>query len=307
MTGELPPSPPPDREIAWPNAERLVLLPNHAMRARRCVRPIVALWAWEALLGALLAWPFASIVRGAYGSHPREDAVLWDPGGLSLLDLLVRKLPVVGSLVAHFAGVTLVALVLSPWPSAVLLVCLGFATRDKKTPGFRRSMPLAVGAFGPFALLLVLTLVLQSSLLAAAATAAGLADQGFSPKYGEVAAEVIALAILGAGLALVALAGVVQDAARAAVVRFNAGAGWGLRSGLAAVGHAPLSLFWSWAWRAGASWVPVAFGALLAGRVGGRGGAALVALLVIHQLVIGVRVALRASWLARVMRAVDRT
>jgi hypothetical protein len=50
----------------------------------------------------------------------------------------------------------------------------------------------------------------------------------------------------------------------------------------------------------------VAVGALVAARLGGRGGGALVALLLVHQLVLFARVALRASWLAKAARAVDR-
>ncbi len=285
----------------------LALLPAHAMRARRCLVPILALWAWDAALGAALAWPFASIVRAAYGTHPRADAVLWDPGALALLDLAVRRLPVAGALVAHVAVVTIAALVVGLLPLAALLVCLGFASRDRKTPRFRAAMSRAVLAFGPFALLLLVTLVLQGSIVAATATAASLADEGFAPKYGEMTADGIAIFLLAAGLTAVAFAGVLQDAARASVVRFGIGTGSALLSAVATVRRAPLRLFWSWGWRALASLVPVAFGALLAGRVGARGGAALVALFVVHQLVIVVRVALRASWLARVLRAVDRT
>jgi hypothetical protein len=47
-------------------------------------------------------------------------------------------------------------------------------------------------------------------------------------------------------------------------------------------------------------------GSLVADRVGGRGGFALFFLFVIHQLAIGTRVALRASWLARALRDVDQ-
>jgi hypothetical protein len=167
-------------------------------------------------------------------------------------------------------------------------------------------MKVGVSTFGPFALLLVITLVLQASIVAAMATAASLADQGFSPKYGETTADAIALLLLAVGLLAAAFAGIVQDAARAAVVRFGIGAGLALRAAVTTVGRAPARLFWSWGWRSLASLVPVAFGALLAGRVGARGGTALVALFVIHQIVVAVRVAFRASWLARAMRAVDR-
>jgi hypothetical protein len=67
----------------------------------------------------------------------------------------------------------------------------------------------------------------------------------------------------------------------------------------------PLALTWSWAWRAAASLVPIVFGSLVAERLGGRGGLALVGLFGIHQTVVLSRVALRASWLAKAMRAVD--
>ena len=46
-------------------------------------------------------------------------------------------------------------------------------------------------------------------------------------------------------------------------------------------------------------------GAMVAGRLGGRDGAALVVLTVVHQLVLLSRAALRASWLAKALRAVD--
>jgi hypothetical protein len=49
----------------------------------------------------------------------------------------------------------------------------------------------------------------------------------------------------------------------------------------------------------------MAMGALVAERIGGRGGATLFVLFALHQLVIGVRVAMHASWLAKALRAVD--
>jgi hypothetical protein len=51
--------------------------------------------------------------------------------------------------------------------------------------------------------------------------------------------------------------------------------------------------------------VPIVAVALLADRIGGRGGVALVVLAALHQSVILSRVALRASWLAKAMRSVE--
>lgn len=286
-------------------SERLLLLPNHAMRARRTPRAILALWAWEAALGAVLAWPFAAIVRTAYGTHPRGDEVLWDLGGLPLLDLLVRRLPVLAPLVAHAAAVVLFAMIAGLLPLAAILVGVAFTTPDRKPPSLKTALQAGIPSLGPFLVLLVTTLVLEASLLAAALVGAGLASEGFERKLGEVGADVLGGAVLLVGVGTIAIAGVVEDVARAAVVRFGIGAGAALRTALGALRQAPLALLWSWGWRGLASLVPVAFGVLLAGRLGGRGGSGLLVLFGLHQLIVLVRAALRVSWLAKAMRVVD--
>jgi hypothetical protein len=285
--------------------ERLLLLPNHAMRARRCPKAILALWAWESALGAALTWPVAALVRGAYGSHPLGDAVLWEPGGLPLLDLLVRRRPALGALFAHTASVLLFAVVCGLLPLGAVLVSIGFTTPDRKAPSLRGALQSAIPAMGSFGVLLGTTLALEGSLLAATLVAAGLADQGFERKLGEVGAALVALAIGLLGLALVAIVGVIQDLARAAAVRYGSGAGQALRTALKTFADAAAPLVWSWAWRELASIVPVAFGALLASRLGGKRGIDLIVLLSIHQLIVAVRAALRVSWLAKAMRSVD--
>jgi hypothetical protein len=299
QTGVVIPRPFPFR------AERLFLLPNHAMRARRCAKIIGALWVWEAGLGAALTWPLAAIVHTAYGTHPRGDEVLWEPGGLPLLDLFMRRLPALGSLFAHTATIVLFALVVGLLPLGASLVCIGFTTPDRKPPTLATCIQKAVPAMGPLLLLLALTLAFQASLVIASLTGAGLASQGFQRALGDVEADCFAVLIALVGLAAMALAGIVHDVARAAVVRFGVSGLEGLRVALSTVWGAPARIVWSWAWRSLASLVPVAFGVLLAGRLGGRGGTGLIALFVIHQLIVAVRAALRLSWLARAMRAVD--
>jgi hypothetical protein len=283
----------------------LVPLPNDAMRARRCSTMIFLLWAWEATLGGAVAWPVASIVQSAYGTHPRADAVLWESGAFSLLDLLIRRLPEAGALVAHVATVILLAAIAGLLPSAALLVCLAFTTRERRTLRLSVAAQAAVVAFVPGAILLAVTLVFQGSLVVSAATLAGLAREGFAPTLGDQRADLSGLLLLTVGLLLAALAGVTHDIARAAVVRFGAGAGEALRLAVRAVAPGSLVLFWSWGWRALASLALLAFGALLSERVGGRGGWALVTLFVVHQIIVGARVAFRASWLAKAMRVVD--
>lgn len=284
---------------------RLALLPNPAMRARRCLSAIAAWWAWQAIFGAAMAWPMTALARAAYGSQARADAVLWEPEGFALLDLVVRRLPVLGGLVAHAATILLFSMVLGLLPASALFVCVGFASHDAKSPTVRQALLAAIPALGPSAALFATALVFEVSLGAAALAGAGLAQEGFQRTLGDVAADGVALFLVVMCAAIAAVAGVLQEVARAAVVRFGLGAREGLRKALRALATAPVTLLWSWAWRALASVVPVGVGALLAWRLGGRGGVSLVVLLVMHQMIIVVRTALRASWFARAMRAVD--
>jgi hypothetical protein len=285
--------------------DRLVLLPNDAMRARRCPRAIAALWVWDAALGAVLAWPIVALVRATYGTHPRADAVLWDSGGFALLDLLVRRLPSLSALTSHAAALLLFTLVLGLVPSGAVLVCVGFTTENRRPPSIRSATQAGVVAFLPFAILLATTLALQACIALATVTGASLADEGLQPSLGDALADAVALSVIVIGAVFAAFAGVLEDMARAAVIRFGVGAGEGLRAALRALARRPVVLFWSWAWRGLASVAPIAFGGLLAARLGGRGGTALAVLFAIHQLVVGVRASLRVSWLARAMRAVD--
>jgi hypothetical protein len=66
-----------------------------------------------------------------------------------------------------------------------------------------------------------------------------------------------------------------------------------------------VAVVWSWAWRGGVGAALLVVGSVVAERFGGQGGGALVALAVVHQSIVVARVALRASWLAKALRAVD--
>jgi hypothetical protein len=286
-------------------APRMWLVPNHAMRARRCKAAIVTLWAWEAALGLLLSWPFAAVVRSAYGQHPEGDGVLWEPGGLTLLDLLVRRRPGLGPLFAHVATIIFFAFVLGLIPLAMSLASLAFSTHDRRAPSLRSAFQLAVFAMGPFVVLELLTLALQGGVAIASMAGADIVESGFERSMGEVRASLLAGSVLVLALAAAIILGILQDLARAAVIRFGFDSRQSLRKALAAFALEPARILWSWTWRALTSLVPIAFGALLAGAIGGKGGIALVVLLFIHQLAIGTRAALRVSFLARAMRLVD--
>lgn len=286
--------------------DELVLLANRAMRARRRPKVILFLWAWQAVWGAALAWPAASIVSASYGTHPEGDLPLFRAGGLELLDLLYGAQRAEAGLVnGHFFALLPLVLVAGLLPLGAVVASVAHATRDGTEPRLRVVIARGASAFGAFFWLLVAAAAASLALFLLVATAASATSAGFAARMGEAKADQLALIVAGVTLLPLVVVGVLHDLARAAVVRFRVGA---LRSiGLAwnTWRRAPVRSLWSWGWRALAAWVPVALGAFAAVRLGGRAGIALAALFGLHQAALLARAALRASWLARALRDVD--
>jgi hypothetical protein len=291
--------------VPQPDRDGLVLLANDSMHARRRPWAIAGVWAWETAFALVVSWPAAALVRGAYGSHPRGDAALWSPGGLDLADLAVHELHAIGALAWTAIGCAAVAAIAGLWPMAALMTSIAHATRERRAPGLARVAPTAVRSFRPMLFVLVLTTIVQAALAVGAAIGTASLQSWLTPKVGEAPGQAIGAVVLVLGLLFVWGVGVAQDLARASVVRFKIS---GLRAfafGWRAFWRNKRTAYWSWAWRALASWVPVAIAAFVAGCLGGCGGRSLIALAALHQLVVYARVALRASWLARALRMVD--
>jgi hypothetical protein len=285
--------------------DELVLLTNDAMRARRRPGAVIALWAWETVIALIVAWPASALVRSAYGEHPRGDAPLFSPGGLVLTDFLSNASHGIAPVMAVVLVVVLLSAVIGLVPLAGMLVSIAFSTRLLRAPGPRATLARALRAFRPLALVLVLSTVTQAALWGIGFALGNATASGLAERAGEARAQQLGWIVTLLFALLVGLVGVVQDLARAAIVRFRVRGTQGIRLGLNAFRRAPSTTFWSWAWRALAACLPVVTGALVADKIGGRGGLALVALLAIHQLIVAARIALRASWLARALRAVD--
>ena len=151
----------------------------------------------------------------------------------------------------------------------------------------------------------VLTLLAQAAVLVVGVLMASAQAPLTAARFGEPGGDKVYATLMGLTIVAAALAGVIGDLARAAVVRNDATSITAIRTAVRVFAARPLALAWSYAWRAGASWLPVAMGAMLATRLGGRGGLTLVVLAAFHQVVILVRVAIRTSWMATSLRAVD--
>jgi hypothetical protein len=286
--------------------EDVIPLTRSSIHARSRPWAVLGVWAWDSALSLVGSVPAIALVRAAYGRHPDADAPLWAPGSLPLLGLLSRETNGVRAATATAAVVLLFGAVAGLVPLSALIISMSTATREGHGIGGSRTIERALRVLRPLAALLVVVSLAQG-VVAATAFLLGEGAQSLAIRsLGEAFAQQLAVGVGGAVLLAAVALGVAQDLARAAVIRCGLGAMSALTLGVRALGRAPIAIGWSWAWRALAGVAPVVAVSLLADRIGGRGGVALIVLAVLHQSVILSRVALRASWLAKAIRLIDR-
>jgi hypothetical protein len=273
------------------------------IRARRHPLAILGVWAWQTVVAWFAGWPAACLVRAAYGNDPRGDAPLWLPGSDALLDFLWRDWHGVSAAARAAAVVLVTGAVAGLVPMAALMVAIAGAGEGPKV-GFARGVGDALRAVPAMLLLLVTVTAAQALVVGAGALAGAVAETLTHAALGEAHAQELSAALCLPFLALAAAIGVTHDLARAAVVSRAAGGMRALVVGAKEFAAAPVSLGWSWAWRAIAALAPVIVAGAAASRLGGRGGAALLLLALLHQAAVLARVALRASWLATALRRV---
>jgi hypothetical protein len=283
----------------------LALLTTGAMRARRRPFAILFVYAFQATCALAVAWPMTALVRRAYGAHPDGDALLFEPGGLDLLAMLVELLPARSALVPPLVLGVAFAAVVGLVPLAALIASLMCARRDRTAPRILDVLPIAFRSFGPFAVLLALTLLVRVAVVGVGFGFGALVTAGTERSLGDARAAQLGAAATVLMVALALAVNAAEDVARAAIVRFRVGALPSIRIAAFVLRGAGLRLLWEWAWRGIAGLLLVAMAASLATRLGGRGGATLAFLFVVHQAVVLARVALRASWLAAALRAID--
>jgi hypothetical protein len=158
----------------------------------------------------------------------------------------------------------------------------------------------------PLALIGAGGLLLRALVAGAGAGLATVVTVGLSESLGDARAQQSAGLVLGFFALFLMAIGIAEDLARAAVIRFRVPAARAARLALTAFRQSPFTTCVSWTWRLLAGCVPIVIGALVAERLDGRGGPALLALFLVHQAIVIARVALRASWLAKALRVVDQ-
>jgi hypothetical protein len=285
--------------------DRILLVSTDAMRARRRPVAVGVLYAWSALAGLAAAWPVSAWVGESYGRHPRGDLVLFDPGGLALADLFARG-EGLGVAVTHALVVLAVCAVLGLVPMAALVVSIGHATLDRAAPPLRAAFERAAESFGALLRLLAVVSLAQGLVVGAGLLAANGTTGALQGKLDDAAADLSGLFVLAVFVLAALFLGVVHDVARVAAIRFRVGAFAALGVARRAMRPGPMSTAWSWAWRALAGLTAAVGVGIVAHRLGGRPGASLAVLALLHQGVVLLRAALRASWLASALRLVDR-
>ncbi len=270
------------------------------IRAHR--RPGVIVLSWLTRLVA--AWVVASplvAVASAVGVDrlPDGDAELFAPGGQLLVEAVRLGGPGLG---AALKGASVIA-VLAGWasllPLAALMVALATTGRLRLGSWLGRSAEL----FPRFTLLGGLTLALQGLVVLVTSLVVAGADTPAHAMFDERNADLARGVVATSGVVGVMFFGVVQDLARAAVVRHDS-PGWTSwktaatrmlrRPGAPLLGWLPPAL-WSLAL--------VVLGMLVTDAidVSQGGGGRVACVLLVHQLTVLGLVALRASWLARAL------
>jgi hypothetical protein len=285
----------------------LILLTTSSMRARRSPRSIAGLWVWQTGVALLASLPAAGLARAAWSGDPDGDGAVWAPGAHALLDWLWHDAHGVRAVFGAAEVILLVGAVLGLIPTAALMFEMAYVSRTRARPGLVRSLAGAMRAWPSMLLLFVLSGLVQATVLGLGVGLGMLAELSAHGGLGEARAQQIEGFVLLVVVAAASAVGVAGDLGRAVIVRFEVR---GLRAfvlGMRTLRRAPASLWWSWAWRAFAGIVLIVIGGVVAGRLGGRGGLVLIVLALLHQAVVVSRIALRASWLARALRAVDGT
>lgn len=301
----------------------MIALAPAEIRARK--RPLAVLFVY----GAELAWalvvatPAHAWAKRVWGAHPDGDSVLFRASGRELLVWLGQTDAGMAVTTSTTLFLLVLGAVLMQLPLGALLSSLAFSRGDgAEANGGRSLRPVealraGIGTFMPLSGALALGAVASTVVVAIGVMASSAVARGFAGPLGDARAFQLRLATLGLFLGLAAIIGVVVDLARAAIAReagLGAAAGksapgWsvmlrGVKVALGASRRDLLRATAAWASRGAVGLALVAVGFVAAASLGGRGGTALVALFVVHQLVVLGRVALRASWLSRALAIV---
>ena len=255
------------------------------MSLKRHAGVVAACAGYRWLMGLGFGLPVALSVASVTGEHPQSDAVLWQPGGVWLLET-ARQLG--GRLVADtLAG--LVAMLALAFGWLLFLAALIAHVGDRRRPA-SELMRRAADRFAPLTLLMGITWVGQAIALVGAVW---LGRHFATP---DPSGDQLRLVVLAGGLLLTGLMAIGHDAARVVCVQERPGA-WDLvNRTFELLFIRPRGLLVAALWRAGVAWIALLAAAGAASTMLAGEGLGLLSALVLQGVAIGCFVALRASW-----------
>ncbi len=281
------------------------------IRARRAPVAVLLVFFWELVWALLVATPVHAWARRVWGAHPDGDAVLFRPGGREL-SLWITSDDSASSVVIRTTLILLVAgAIVGQVPLGALVASL---VRRVRPP---QALAVGVRAWLPLLGVLVLAGAIQGMLVSLGMLAATALDTALRDRLGDARAFGVRLAVLAVFVVLAAIAGVIADLARVAIGQHVAERDpdaepesgltvlrIGIRAALGTARRALGRALVAWSWRAALGALLIGAGMAAGSLAGASGGAMLLVVFVLHQSVVLVRTALRASWLAKALRLV---
>jgi hypothetical protein len=264
-------------------------------RVRERWGAILFVWSFQLLASVLIAAPVVgAIASSGVTAHPRGDRVLFEPGGMLLVETVrIAAGALIAALQASLLELAVFAVVASV-PLAALVLALASRERLRAGPW----LGAAIAHFPAFVLIGGVGWLARAVVVVLALLIAGGIGTGLTAALGERGGD---LALLGGALLvamLLAAVGIAADLARAAAVRSSSRGLPALASGLRSLLARPLAAAVGWLIPAVWSIAIVAAAALAVAllRVDLAGGWRVAVALIAHQLGVLALVALRALW-----------
>lgn len=278
--------------------------PPASILARRRIGAIVLLWASRLCASLLVAWPVADVFRAlGAGRGVERDASLFEPGALFLLEALRlgNKALLAALQTAAFSWCLFSLLLLVP--VSALLVALAHEGRLELGAWLGR----ALQHVPRFLLLAGVTMLAQALILLAFVLLYIPLHRLWLGRVSEKASDLFSVAWFGLAAAGVVLFSVVHDLARAANVRYGARASDNLVHAIAVLRQWPGKLSASWAGVGIASLLLIAGAAYAvdAAHIERPDTWRIVVVAFVHQGAALGLAALRAAWLALLLRRVS--
>jgi hypothetical protein len=262
---------------------------------------------WQLPFALVVSVPVAALVGSTYGRGADGDAVLWAPGGRALLSFAAQQAAALRAMGALAATVWISWAFVGMVPMAMVMVAMSFtvtkAMGPVQTPPLGVCQSLGLRMWPRFVKLLLVFAAAQGTLLGLGGGLALATAMWTHAILGEALSQQLALCIALPFVFAAFAVHVIHDLARAFVVFSGRRAFAAIDAAVRSFRCGPVGLGAAWAWRASLASAAVLVGALSARRSDGLGGVALALLALGDQVIVLVRASLRASWLARALRA----